>query len=254
MKIWSGVEFSSNVLYYHAQCNLDLWNQCVKIDKMQSSDAIEKKWRQAQAFDSIVNYVLEQETVDPGSTHVVKELNAMYVENLKSFGIEEKAQSTRFTERLLDAIPNLVARTVSNCTVVLFDEKVQELITEYAQSPDNFYAALRKVVQPIRSDILKQENEFTGSFSNSCQAQSVPKTLLALTSALIDGEMSSCNQPSQESLSVSQIIVSHTRRPTKRKAKLKKPSRRRHNKKTRNTSARVCRSQNLLHIKIPPTH
>ena len=185
----------------------------------------------AQVFDSIVSYVLEQETVDPGSTHVVKELNEMYVENLKSFGIEAKAQSTRFTERLLDAIPNLVVRTVSNCTVVLFDEKVQKLITEYVQSPDDFYAALRKVVQPIRSDILKQENEFTGSFSNSCQAQSVPKTLLALTSALIDGEMTSCNQPSQESLFVSQIIVSHTRRPTKRNAKLKKPSHRRHNKK-----------------------
>ena len=120
----SGVDFSSNVLYYHAQCNRDLWNQCVKIDKMQSSDAIEKKWRQEQVFDSIVSYIFEQETVDPGSTHVVKELNEMYVENLKSFGIEEKAQSTRFTERLLDAIPNLFVRTVSNCTVVLFDEKV----------------------------------------------------------------------------------------------------------------------------------
>ena len=210
---------------------MDMWNQCIKIDKMQSSDAIEKKWRQAQAFDSIVSYVLEQEAVDPGSTFVVKELNELYVENLKSFCIEEKTQTTRFTERLLSAVPNLVARIVSNSTIVLFDEKVQELITDCVQSPDEVYAALRKVVHPIRSDILKQENEFTGSFSNCCQAQSVPKTLLALTSALIDGEMTSCNQPSQESLSVSQIIVTHTRQPTKRKAKLKKPSRRRHNQK-----------------------
>ena len=155
----------------------------------------------------------------------------MYVDNLKSFGIEEKIQTTRFTERLLAAVPNLVVHTVSNNTVVLFDEKVQELIAEYVYSPDDFYAALRKVIQPIRSDILNQENEFTGSFSNSCQAKSVPKTLLALTSALNDGEMASGNQPSQESLSVSQLIVSHARRPTKRKAKFKKPSRRRHNKK-----------------------
>ena len=100
---------------------MDLWNQCIKIDKTQSSDAIENKWRQAQAFDSIVSYVLEQETVDPGSTLVVKDLNELYVENLKSFGIEEKTQTTRFTERLLTAVPNLVARTVSNSTVVLFE-------------------------------------------------------------------------------------------------------------------------------------
>ena len=59
---------------------------------------------------------------------------------------------------------------MSNCTVVLFDKKVQELITEYVQSPDDFYAALRKIVQPIRSDILNQVIEFTGSFNSSCQA------------------------------------------------------------------------------------
>ena len=78
---------------------------------------------------------------------------------------------------------------------------------------------------------MKQENKFTGSFSNSCQVQSIPKTVLALTSALIDGEMTSSNQPSQEALSVARIIVSQMRRPSKRKARLKKPTRRRHNLK-----------------------
>ena len=141
-------------------------------------------------------------------------MNELYVENLKSFGIEEKTQTTRFTERLLASIPNLVARTVSKNTIVLFDDKVQELVVDYVRTPDEFYNAMRKVVHPIRSDIMKQENKFTGSFTNSCQNQSVPKTLLALTSALIDGEMTSCNQPSQEALSVAQIIVSQTRRPS----------------------------------------
>ena len=89
---------------------MDLWNQCIKIDKMKSSDAIEKKWRQAQAFDSIVSYVLEQETVDPGSTFVVKELNELYVDNLKLFCIKEKSQTTHFTERLLTTVPNIAAR------------------------------------------------------------------------------------------------------------------------------------------------
>ena len=161
----------------------------------------------------------------------MKDLNELYIENLKSFNIEEKPQTTRFTERLIASVPNLVCRTVSKKTVVLFDETVQDLIDEYVQTPDDFYSALRKVVHPIRSDILKQDNKFTGSFSNSCQVNSVPKTLLALTSALIDGEMTSNSQPSQEALSVAQIVVSHTRRPVKRKAKVKKPSRRRHNQK-----------------------
>ena len=85
-----------------------------------------------------------------------------------------------------------------------------------------------EVVHPVRSDIMKQVNRFSVSFNNSCQIQSVPKTLQALTIALVDGEMSSSNQPSQGALSLAQIIVSYARQPSKRKAKLRKPTRRRH--------------------------
>ena len=124
---------SSSKLYYHTKCNNDLWNQCIKIDEESSSLNIETKWRRAQAFESSVSFVLEQETVEPGITFVVKDLD---VENLKSFGTEEKTQTTRFTGRLLASIANLVTSTVNKNTVVLFDDKVQQLIVNYVQSPN----------------------------------------------------------------------------------------------------------------------
>ena len=93
--------------------------------------------------------MLEQETVEPGTTFVVKDLNELCVENLKSFGIEEKTQTTRFTGQLLASIPILVTSTVNKNTIVLFDDKVQELIVNYVRSPDEFYAALQKVVHVI---------------------------------------------------------------------------------------------------------
>ena len=46
---------------YHVQCNLDLWNLYIKIDKMQIRAVTQLRRngaRQAQAFDSIVRYVL----------------------------------------------------------------------------------------------------------------------------------------------------------------------------------------------------
>ena len=52
------------------------------------------KWRRVQAYESIVSFVLEQEAIETGSTFVVEDLNELYIENLKSFGIEEKAQTT----------------------------------------------------------------------------------------------------------------------------------------------------------------
>ena len=89
LNLLSTGDASSNELHYHAQSKNDLSNQCIKIDKESSSRNIETKWRQAHAFERIVSFVLEQETVEPGTTFVVKDLYELYVENLKSFGIEE---------------------------------------------------------------------------------------------------------------------------------------------------------------------
>ena len=88
---------SSNELYYHAKCLKSLWKQCFKIDKENNSYDVEMKWRRVQAYESSVSFVLEQEAIEPGSTFVVKDLNKLYIENLIFFGIEEKAQTTRFT-------------------------------------------------------------------------------------------------------------------------------------------------------------
>ena len=76
-------------------------------------------------------------------------MNELYVKNLTSFGIEEEAQTTKFTQRLLNIIPNLVSSTVNKNTAVLFGDKVDELIVDFAKSPDEFFAALRKFVHPI---------------------------------------------------------------------------------------------------------
>ena len=80
---------SSNELYYHVKCNKSLWNQCIKLDKENSGHNIEMKWRQVQAYENIITFVLEQEAIEPDS---------MFVFFLKSFGIEEKKQTTRFTQ------------------------------------------------------------------------------------------------------------------------------------------------------------
>ena len=174
------------------------------------------KRRRVQAYESSVSFVLEQEAIEPGSTFVVEDLNELYIEHLKSFGIEEKVQATRFTQRLLNSIPNLVRSTVNkNTVVVLFGDKVDELIEDYVKNPDEFFAALWKVMHPIWLEIIQQDNKFTGSFDGKSHVQSVPKTVLVLAKALIDGEMISSDQPSQEALSVAQIIVSQTSKPSK---------------------------------------
>ena len=52
-----------------------------------------------------------------------------------------------------------------------------------------------------------QFNEFDGSFNNSSQFTSIPKSLLYLTSNLIYGFSPTDNNITQETLSVAQIIM-----------------------------------------------
>ena len=92
------------------------------------SVVIDNKWRKAVVFDNTVNYVMEKEAENPGSSFAAKELNTMYIEQLKVHGIEEKVNTTRFTERLLKSIPDLYSETVNGKTRLIFKSQVKELI------------------------------------------------------------------------------------------------------------------------------
>ena len=167
---------SSDNLDYHEKCNKYLWSQCIKIDKDGSCHNIEMNGRRVQVYESIVSFVLGQEAIEPGSICGVKGLNELYVKNLTSFGIEEEGQTTKFTQRLLTSIPNLVSSTVNKNTAVFFGDKVDELIVDFAKSPDEFFAALQKVMHPNGWEIVQQDNKFTGSFDSLRQVQSVLRT------------------------------------------------------------------------------
>ena len=63
------------------------------------------KWNKAVAFDNIVSHILQTEAQHPGSSFSVKLLNTRYTEQLQQFGVLEKVNTMRFTERLVTSIP-----------------------------------------------------------------------------------------------------------------------------------------------------
>ena len=68
----SSGDICSNELYYHGRRNIDLWNECHKIDAAETSNII--SWKKAQAFHSVVTHVIEQVNVDSEISIPVKEL------------------------------------------------------------------------------------------------------------------------------------------------------------------------------------
>ena len=166
----------------------------------------------------MLNHFIDADTENPGSTFSARELNSMYVDQLKAKGIKESINTTRFTKRLVENIPELYVETVDNKTQLVFKKIVKELVTDYVKSPDDFFLALRRVVSPLRKEIGKLSNKFNGSFSNFSQFSSVPLPLLHLISMLINGFCPTDNNFTQESLSIAQIIMWNFRKSGNKKA------------------------------------
>ena len=105
-------DLASNEIYYHRRCYSDMVRYCEKLEKDESIMGV--KWKKAAIFDSIVSHNLDAEAENPGSTFAARKLNAMYVEQLQIHGIQEKVNTTRFTERLVKRLPELHMETINN--------------------------------------------------------------------------------------------------------------------------------------------
>ena len=158
LNLLSSGDTLSNELYYHGQCNKDMWNEYHKIDANEKSIGI--TWKKAQAFHSVVTHIIGEMTGDAEISIPVKELNQLYIDNLKELGIEECCQTTRCAERLVNSIPNLVSTTVDSKLYVLRSEKVEELVSSHIKCPDSYLASLQVIAHPIRVAISKLENSF----------------------------------------------------------------------------------------------
>ena len=63
----------------------------------------------------------------------VKELNQYYVDNLKELGVDEQCQTTRFAEKLIRSVPNLIKTTVDSKLYVMQSQKVEELVSSHVK-------------------------------------------------------------------------------------------------------------------------
>ena len=112
LNLLSSGDMNSNELYYHGNCNVNLWNEYNEMDAKNRRNDID--WKKAQAFHSVVTHIIEKMADDSNVSLPVKELNMLYIENLKELGIDEQCQATRFAEKLVNSIPSLLSTSVNN--------------------------------------------------------------------------------------------------------------------------------------------
>ena len=95
LKLLSAGDLATNELYYHRDCYKELVNEYNRKSADNSSKETDDSWIKATAFSTLVDYILLEEEANPGSVFKVIDLENIYVEQLKKYGIKEASHTTR---------------------------------------------------------------------------------------------------------------------------------------------------------------
>ena len=97
----SHVEVSSNELFCRTPCLAIYTNQYNSLLSTNNIDSANDTWIKELVLNKIILYIRDTELAGPGTTFMVGELEAMYVEMLDGHGIVWGTHVSRFAELLL---------------------------------------------------------------------------------------------------------------------------------------------------------
>jgi hypothetical protein len=128
-----------------------------------------------------VSHIESYQDVDEvGTVFNMAELKRLYCSRLQELGIKDPyVHTTRLKNRILAAVPNLTSHTEGRDVLLAFDHDIGAAL-KLACSQDHDSEALiqARTAKLIRHDIFTAKQTFTGHFSDKCQEESVPNSLL----------------------------------------------------------------------------
>ena len=216
---------------YNAKCSSSYYNKsCAKERESKcNSDAV----LYGVSLAEIVAQIEEQK--DEAKTTVFKlaDLIKMYYNRIEELGhdLEGRIHSTHFKDRLLSSCPNLVEYESGRDIFVSFREGTGAILQNAYAEDEGTYLA--KAANIVRREILNCSVRFEGTFHESSQKVSVPKTLVTLLGMIMNGSNLTLKinhenvYKQQPCLLISQLLVYNT---YKRRRQLGEQNFSRHNK------------------------
>lgn len=215
LKCLAAGDLAANAIWYHASCYKKFCNDYHRKLKLleleKTSSGVNRIIAKDLAMDKVVQYIMETEASQPGTSFLVAELEELYLKELQNHEIMRKSNITNFTVMLLDKVDGLEVIRHSNKSRVVFKDTVQQAVTTFIDLPDELEQMMHKVSSAIRADIFAQKNCFTGQVNDDTQSKSVPSSLLRLVGMLVDGNKWQ-SEPSQETFTISETITYNARK------------------------------------------
>ena len=126
------------------------------------------------------------------SVFKLSDLSDLYGKRLSEISEETeipKVHSTRLKERILEAIPGLISENRGRDTYLSYREQISDVMyqTYRTQNEDRDAICLMKAAQIVRKEIFKSSFEFSVEFSDNCEKDNVPSSLLELFMMIMGG-------------------------------------------------------------------
>ena len=99
-------DLAANEWYYHKVCYSDFYNAYCR-QQTQSCIETDEQWIKSISFNKMISYLYEKKSESPGTIFYVKELEDIYISLLKCHNIDNTSHVIRFSDSLLQAIPDL---------------------------------------------------------------------------------------------------------------------------------------------------
>ena len=204
---------------YHKKCMTNLSNRhrafLRQSQDCQSGEEDEKN--EGIAFVDLISFM--ESFIDDGKyVLTLTELHQLHINRLQDFGIKIEVNRTRLKSRILTHFPGKLQEQSDGKTVLLvFNEEMASILREELWKHDYETDALTlaKAARIVRRVMFNQPGfRFLGSFPSNCQTSSVPSSLRALISMLLNGSNIAHRNAteSQAILTISQLIVFNSKK------------------------------------------
>ena len=139
-------------------------------------------------------------------------MEGIYLTYLSEHGIERESHVSRFAPKILQEVPSLETRKSGKRLVFCFSDTINSVLTKHLSDHGGFISKVRKFVTPIRQDMSRRKNQFSGCVEDGDQKKSISILLLTLINMLVDGHADIENDCSQATLSIAQCITFNMRK------------------------------------------
>lgn len=136
----------------------------------------------------------------------------LYTAQLEQLGVKQqnRLNSTRLKDRILSHFPDLSAHREGRDILLAFSSDVGSALLKACEADyDDDAICLARAAKIVRRDMFKLQSIFTGSFDKDCQVRSVPNSLLALVSMILNGpsiKFQGVDGWSQATVSIAQLL------------------------------------------------